>query len=61
MHDIEELETGITHHGRPSWWDGRAISLCEKRFSEKEYRQPLIDFGVDCADCKEAKRKGERV
>ena len=61
MHEIKHRDTGIRHHGKDYWWDGRAVSLCEKSFPHKTYKEPLVYSGVTCAECKDAKRQGKRI
>lgn len=50
----------LTHATRLSWWDKRAIALCGKSFPDKTYRDKMIYGGVDCPECKHAKRLGKR-
>lgn len=51
---------GITHRADVSWWDSRAISLCGKAFAENTYREKTFHGGVNCPDCKHARRHGRR-
>lgn len=44
------------HHATLSWWDKLATSLCGTSLPAKAYRERLLYGGVNCPDCKRAKR-----
>ncbi|CAM02138.1 hypothetical protein A8924_3252 [Saccharopolyspora erythraea NRRL 2338] len=56
----ELVHEGTIHSGRVSLWDGRASSLCGKKFGPGTFREPFIFGGVTCGDCKTAKKIGQR-
>ncbi|MCX2733828.1 hypothetical protein OOZ19_26590 [Saccharopolyspora sp. NFXS83] len=53
----EILHDGITHRANVSWWNDLAISACGKAFPEKTYKPKTFHGGVNCPDCKHAKRQ----
>ena len=57
----EIISGGVSHKGKASLWDGRAKTLCGKRFDSRSYKEPFFYGPPTCPDCKKGVAEGKTL
>lgn len=55
----EIVSKGVSHKGKTSSWNGRAVTLCGQRFDSGSFGEPFIYGPATCLECKKAKAEGK--